>query len=78
MGMALFLFSCVLLCWALKTKQREDSCGDMQERRGGVLSLGGAKWPAKGRGREKPLTHKGLPKAKSWAHAKMDLVKLRL
>lgn len=28
LGMALFLFSCVLLCWALKTKQREDSCGD--------------------------------------------------
>lgn len=35
-----------------------------------VLSpLWGAKWPAKGRGREKPLKHKGLPKEKSWAHA---------
>lgn len=28
LGMALFLFSCVLLCWALKPKHREGSCGE--------------------------------------------------
>lgn len=37
--MALFLFSCVFLCWALQTKQREHSCGDVQEGCGEVLSL---------------------------------------
>lgn len=60
LGMALFLFSCVLLCWALKRKQREDSCGGM---------LGSTRWaslPCRGRGgssrqrqREAPSTQRG-------------------
>ena len=64
MGMALFLFSWVLLCWALKTKQREDSCGDMWEGRGAGFSppCGGPSGQLRVEAERSPLNTRGCPR----------------
>lgn len=59
MGMALFLFSCVLLCWALKTKQREDSCGDTREV---LCPLGRPRGQLRAEAERSPLRTRGCPR----------------
>lgn len=89
MGMALFLFSCVLLCWALKPKHRETHAGEKLGGTGskrpswprwGSLSHEEASDQLRAESERNCPAHKGLPKGKSSGSWKEEMygVKLRL
>lgn len=78
MGMALFLFSWVLLCWALKPKHRESSCGRKpmrdEEQEALVAQVGfSPEWAPRAEAERSPPCTKGCPRERERAHGTNEI-----